>query len=353
MPLYVYAIVPARADGAAAFGVDCAAGRLDTIAAGSFAAVVGDGPHTGGLGRSREALVPQLLAHQRTIEQIMQTVPLLPVKFGTFVPDAASVCAILERGSPAFRAAFDRLKNCVQVEIRVEWDVQAVFAEIANEEAITELRQECKLNSDASEEGLCIALGRHVKQSLESRRSALAAALSESLRAVAVDAIAYPATADQIVLHLMLLMRTGEMAALDRCLEALDAAHDGRLTYRCIGPLAPYSFATVEIEVVEVAALSQAMRLLDVGPATNAAEIQMAYRRAAKHAHPDMAGAGVNGNTSMAALTDACRLLSLHAEAGGRQRDKGADLPFGRPCLTGRSVLVSVRRQERTVDASA
>ncbi len=329
-PIYVYAIVPARPD--AAIGAD----QLWTIAAGPFAAVVGEGPNVGS--RSREDLVRQLLAHQKAVEQIMQATPVLPVKFGTFVPDEASVRAMLERGGPAFSATFDRLEGCAQVEILIKWDVQAVFAEIAKEDAIAGLKKKWELNVGPADEALRVVLGGLVKQSLERRRATLAAALFETLQTVGVDAIPYPATADQVALHLVLLMKSDRMAALDRLMEELDATHGGRLSFRCVGPLAPYNFATVEIEIVDAAALTQAMRLLDVGPAAGAAEIRAAYRRAAKKVHPDMAGAAVGGSAGMAALTEACRLLSLHAEAGDL-----ADCP----------VLVSVRRQELAFNVAA
>jgi len=347
--IYVYAIVPTRPGTDEAIGSDPASAQLRTIAAGPFAAVIGDDPNVEGRSRSREDLAPKLLAHQKIIEQIMQAAPVLPVKFGTIVPDEASVHAILERGSASFGAAFDRLAGCAQVEILVKWDVEAVFAEIAKEEAIAGLKKKWELNVGPSDEALRVVLGGLVKQSLDRRRAALAATLSEALRAGAVDAIAYPATADHIILHLALLMKADEMAALDRRLEALDGAHGGRLAFRCVGPLAPYSFATVEIEVVEATALAQAMRQLDVGPTASAAEIRAAYRRAAKSVHPDATGA----DASMAALTEAHRILSLNAKADGRPRDAEEVRSACDPHGAGRSVIISVRRQELAFNVAA
>ena len=136
--LYVYAIVSVQPGSEDA---DLVSGGLRTIAAGPFAAVVGDGPKVESRGQSREDLMLQLVAHQKTIEQIMRAAPVLPVKFGTFVPDEMSTRAILERGAAAFGAAFDRLAGCVQVEILVKWDVETVFAEIAKETAIVGLKK--------------------------------------------------------------------------------------------------------------------------------------------------------------------------------------------------------------------
>ena len=339
MPVTVYAIVPAGPAIDEAIATNAVLSGLWTIAAGPFAAVVGDGPKAENQGRSREELVLQLLAHQKIVEQIMPAAPVLPVKFGTVVPDEAGIRRFLERGAPAFETAFDRLAGCVQMEILIKWDVEAIFAEIAKEDAIVGLKEKWKQHIGAPEDALRFAIGKLVKQSLDRRRATLAASLSEALRVVAVDVIANPATADEIVLHLALLIKSDQIAALDRCLETLDAAHGGRLTWRCVGPLAPYSFATVEIEIVEATTLTKAMRLLGVGPSSSVAQVRLAYRRAAKSVHPDAVGSG--GSASMIALTEACRILSLNAETAGT------------PVLAGRSVIVSVRRQEDALDAAA
>jgi len=338
-PVTVYAIVAAEPAIDEAIATNAALSGLWTIATGPFAAVVGDGQNAESGVRSREELVLQLLAHQKFIEQIMLAAAVLPVKFGTIIPDEASVRSFLERGGSAFQAAFDRLAGCVQVEILIKWDVIAIFAEIANEPAIAGLKEKWKLHVGAPEDALRFAIGKLVKQSLERRRAALAASLAEVLRATAVDAIANPTATDEVVLHLVLLVKADQTAALDHCLEALDAAHAGRLTCRYVGPLAPYSFATVEIEILEATALAKAMRLLGVSPNSSVAQVRLAYRRAAKSVHPDAVGAG--GNASMVALTEACRVLSLNAETAGI------------PVLAGRSVIVSVRRQEGALDVAA
>ena len=170
-PLYVYAILPARSNGNDNFCPETVGDGLGAIASGPFAAVVGDGPGTESLIQGREELARLLLEHQRTLEQIMRSVPLLPVKFGTFAPDERSVRAILDRGAAVFETAFGRLEGCVQVEVFVKWDVQTVFAEIAKEEAIAALKEKLGLGVCATGQASRANLGRLVMESLERRRS--------------------------------------------------------------------------------------------------------------------------------------------------------------------------------------
>lgn len=332
-PLSIYAIIPMDVGVFEAVAAVVASASLRMVMARPFAAVVGNGIKT--VGRNREELMPLLLSYQRLIEQILRVSPVLPVRFGTLAPDEASVLAMLSTGGPKIAAAFDQIAGCVQMEIVVKWDAEAVFSEIAEETAIASLKQQWK---DQPSEELRAAIGDRVKQSLEHRRAALAQSLLGSLRALAADAIAYPPTDDRVVLQAALLMRPADLTALDNLLEELDTLHGGRISFRLIGPLAPCCFATVEMEMIDPAALERATRLLAVGPGASAAEVRQAYHRAVKAEHPDATGVAENG---MAALAEAYRILSLHAgvlpEEGGPQK----------------TIFVTVKRQEPAYDVAA
>ena len=351
-PIYVYAIVPVRSGVDETLGGDAAADRLGTIATGPFAAVVSNSPQVQSHGRSREELVSQLLVHQKAIERIMLATPLLPVKFGTVASDEAGVRVILEAGKPAFEAAFDRLDGCVQMEILVRWDLKEIFAEIATEDAVIRLKGQLERAGASPDQAARAEFGRLVKEALERRRTALAAPLVEAMRAVAMDMIVYPSTADQVVVHLVLLMKESARGRLDHCLATLDTAYGGQLAFRCVGPSAPYSFATVEVEVVDAASLARARQLLGIAADASAADVRAAYYRLAKGIHPDLAVSTTDGSSAMAALTEAYRLLAQNAEADKPCRQSEI-VPAGLPASVGSAVHVVVRRQPDAVDVTS
>lgn len=351
-PIYVYAIVPTPSAVGEQFAAAPPAGRLGTISAGPFAAVVGDGVRPGGPGQTREQLAPQLLAHQRTIEQIMRAGPLLPVKFGTFAAGEGDVRVILERGEAAFGAAFDRLGGGIQMELLVKWDLRSVLAELSGAEAIVTLKRRLEREGAAGDPAARAEFGKLVKDAVEERRATLAASLLEQLTPMAEDVIVYPSTADQVVLHLVLLMKMADVEAFYRSLEALDAAHGGRLTFRCIGPSAPYSFATVEIQLGDPAASARARQLLAVEQGASAADVRAAYRRLAKSLHPDLAGAGADDGARMAELTAAYHVLTAEAEAGGEGTGRAAGSCTAGSHPGGAAVHVFVRRHESAFDGA-
>jgi len=340
-PIYMYAIVPSGQRGQSAVaGMEAFAGRLGTIEAGPFSAVVGGGPAHGLKGRGREELGRLLLAHQQVIEQLMDAAAVLPVKFGTQAPDEMGVRKALERGRGLFEMAFAELEGCTQFEVLVSWDLDAVFADIAMEEPVARLKARM---AGGAQGATPAALGELVKDALERRRAALAGRLSDALRSIAVDAIVQPVVADRIVLHMALLVKADAVDAVDRCLETLDADFGGELSFRCVGPTAPASFATVEIEFLEAVEIEQASRTLEVDLNASSADVRFAYHRLARRFHPDTAGAREEGSGAMAALTKAYESLSRYVRA--RESERGGNDP---PCLDPapmRAVLVSLRRQ--------
>ena len=65
---------------------------------------------------------------------------------------------------------------------------------------------------------------------------------------------------DRMVANLALLLPKPASDALDRRLAELDEEFGSRLNFRCVGPLPPYSFATVEVNPPSFEAIDRARR---------------------------------------------------------------------------------------------
>jgi DnaJ-domain-containing protein 1 len=286
-----------------------------------------------------------LLAHQQVVEAVMRVAPVLPVKFGTQAPDETSVRHALEQGRSSYQEAFARLADCMQMEVVVLWDLDAVFRDIAAEGAIVQLKSEIAASPEQQREAACVTLGGLVKAALDRRRRELATHLADALRGVAIDAVDNAVMNDRMVLNLALLLRRNDGERLDRRLSELDAEHVGRLTFRCVGPLPPYSFATVEIRFPTFDEVERSRRALELGEKATAAELRSAYRRLVKTVHPDAAGVGRNVGARMSVLTDAYRVLNAYAGGRAGGDAEAPPLRFDRRAVAQR-VLISVRRQE-------
>ncbi|HZU13022.1 MAG TPA: GvpL/GvpF family gas vesicle protein [Chloroflexota bacterium] len=112
---YVYAIVPASAKMPPDLrGLDGAV--LHLISNRELAAI------TSPVEPGALATTKHVFQHERTLEAVRETVPALPVRFGTILPDDASVVAALEDGYDSLIADLDRLGD------KVEMGVTAVAA---------------------------------------------------------------------------------------------------------------------------------------------------------------------------------------------------------------------------------
>ena len=147
-----------------------------------------------------------------------------------------------------------------------------------------------------------------------------------------------------VVAHVTLLINADAADAVDRCLEALDADTGGQLRFRCIGPMPPSSFATLQVDCLDADAIERAGRVLQIETEADVDDVRAVYHRLARRAHPD---AGQDqGSSAMAELTEAYKVLSRYAQA----RRAGGTGDMSDPST---AVMVSLRRQESAGAAEA
>ncbi len=350
--VYLYAIIPSTEQRPFdVSGLAPADPRVRTIAGAALAAVVGASPAADFRALPREEAVTCLLAHQRVIEAVMRTSPALPVKFGTTLPDDAAVSRLLERGAEILAPPLAELAEHVQVELVVTWNLAETLKEIAAEDDIARLKSEIEAAPAAAVNDLRVALGRLVKESIDQRRDACRDRIRAALRPVATDMAENPLMDDRMIVNLALLLPEGSDGALDQRLLELDREFEGRLDFRSIGPLPPYSFATVEVSLPSFEAIDRARRALCLGDTARLADVKSAYHRLVRQSHPDLSDAEDATDRQVARLTDAYKTLLRYAEALPPADDGGSPAEggyrFDRGTVEG-AILVTVRREATT-----
>ncbi len=218
------------------------AGGLRLCAEGGIAAIVAAAPECGFHQLPREQAASLLLRHQQVLEAAMAQTTVLPAKFGTSAPDEQAVRRMLIQGNPLLGTQLADFAGRLQMEIVVLWPLDKIFAEIAADAKIADLRSRAQASSDAA---MKTQLGEAVKAALDQRRASLSEEICSVLRGAAIDMAVNPIMDDRIVANVALLINKGDLCHLETVLERLDAENDGQLIFRCIGPLPPANFATV------------------------------------------------------------------------------------------------------------
>jgi len=348
--IYVYAIIPAaqpkQFDVAGLWPADP---RVGTICGDGLAAVVGAAPPVDFRALPREDAVRHLIAHQRVVEAVMRTAPTLPVKFGTTLPDAAAVVSLLVRGKAVLAPRLAEFSQHVQIELIVSWSLDEILREVAAEEAVARLKAAVEAAPVGAANDLKIALGRLVKGAIDRRRECCRSRILAALGPIAADMVENALMDDRMVANVALLLPERASEAFDRRLAQLDEEFGHRLNFRCVGPLPPSSFATVEVTLPSFAVVDRARRALHLGASAKLMDIKSAYRRLIRQNHPDRSAAASVDAGQAAQLTDAYKTLISYAAALAAASGEGAladgGFRFDRGAVES-AILVAVRRQE-------
>ncbi len=295
-------------------------GGVTQLEHGGLSAIVGTPPKGGLRELSRETAVRLLLSHQEVLEAAMKRTTVLPVKFGTVAPSEAAIRSLLRGQRDMLAGMLAEFSGCTQMEIVVLWQLETVFAEIATEPGIAAVRKEAQLGAS---ETAAVRIGQMVKAALDRRRLAMQTRLNEVLGPAVMDIAFNAPMDDRMAANLAVLISKTDAGKLDHALERFDAEFGGRLTLRCVGPLPPSSFATLQVTFPSAQAIARARQALEItGPLTQK-DISSAFRRLAREHHPDLAAAGSQPEDGrMEELTAAYRLLLACAKA---QRGGGGD----------------------------
>ncbi len=240
--LYVYAIVPAdRFKGALADP------GLEAVPV----TPVGYGPVAALVSRTAQSRVrpsrANLTAHQRVVDAAHRTSPVLPVRFGTILPDEATVRSeLLEPDLDRFAALLERMEDKDEYRLKVSYVEDAVLEEVVRasppiQRARAELRRR---NGRGSRDGM-IVLGEMVRAELERVRETDSSAILEAVQPHVVDYERLAERADAVALHAALLVRRDDSERLEEAVEEMARRQGDRVQVELLGPLPPWDFTEI------------------------------------------------------------------------------------------------------------
>lgn len=264
---------------------------------------------------AQEEVVKYLFTHQKVVENVMKEYDIIPFKFGTTVNTTKKVKEILEYGYPKFKDNLNTVKDKVELDVVVTWNKDFVFKNISQEDEIKKFKQ--KLETRPSMENQ-IRLGQLVETHLSKKKEQLAPKIINILTEITQDYRFHDTLDATMIANIALLISKQNQYIFDKELNKIDKRYEGRLNFKCVGPLPPYSFSTIELKKVNFEEIERARKLLKLGDETTLSQIKDAYWSLSSKYHPDKHPGDTEVQKRFEDITRAYEFLTEYCQANDK-----------------------------------
>jgi predicted DsbA family dithiol-disulfide isomerase len=180
------------------------------------------------------------------LEAAHRSFTVLPCRFGTVAPDAATLSSCISANRARFHEALHGIDGRVELGIRAAWKGGQMFASLAEHDAaIRRLNARVKGRSEMETYYERIELGRHVETGLAALRGAETARLTAELTAIAERVTELPIHEDADIFNHAYLVPRAREAEFDAAVARLAERGAARLDLRYVGPMPPFNFVTM------------------------------------------------------------------------------------------------------------
>ena len=305
---YIYGIIIGSGD--TVLGVRGLVGTslVYTVAHEGLACVVSD--YAGGNFdlMSKEELARCLMTHQVVVEQVMRKHQVLPLKFGTVLATSDEVHALLVQGHPQFFLTLLWIQDKVEVEVVSTWAggqvIEGNGADLEMLPAGEPLPPE------------------RVEVSKTQRRQTYLERMIGFLKPVSIDIQPHPFNSGRMAVSVAFLVDEASLDAFHGRIKQLNALSYNQIDFQVVGPLPPYSFATVEVNRPSPEAIDEAKQLLNLSEVVGEVEVRKAYRRLAAEVGSDRRLGDKLSGARLVALRRASDLLVAYCR-GQAEKDGG------------------------------
>lgn len=263
--------------------------RAYTISFQDIAAVVKDSEIVDYSHMQKNTLGRLLVSHQQLVEKVMAKYTIIPMRLGTFAGSDEEVREILSKGYRTIKDIFERAKDSIEIDIVATLnDIKSFMQDVSEEDEIRQLKRSL-LNKEG---GITIddqmKVGVLVKRHLDKKKEMLAGQIQAALCEIAQNLKAHDLMDDKMVLNTAFLLDKNRQKEFEHKLDELNEKFEDKLNFRCVGPLPPYSFYTLEVKKPQFEEIDWAKKKLGLEKDfITAIEIKKAHRRTAMTCHPD------------------------------------------------------------------
>ncbi len=303
--------------------------RAYTVSFQDIAAVVKDSGMVDYSHMPKDTLARLLVSHQQLIEKVMIEHTVIPVRLGTLAQSNEGVKEILARGYRTIKDIFERAKNTIEIDVVATLnDFKSFLQEISEGKEIKQLKQLLLGKKGGVTVDDQMKIGVLVKKHSDKKKETFADQIQTALGQVAQDSKAHDLMDDEMVLNTAFLIGRNKQREFEQKVNQLNDEFEDKLNFRCVGPLPPYSFYTLEVKKPHFEEIDWAKKQLGLtNDFVTAEDIKKAHRRSALTCHPDKNPDMPDIEKKFADMTRAYRILLDYYRASNQaERNEGCYL---------------------------
>ena len=243
---YLYCIIESNEGrNFGAIGIGQRGDIVSTIGYDDISAVISNSPMTKYV-INRE----NMIAHERVIEEVMKDHTVLPVRFCTIAASAEEVRTLLRRRYTEFKGLLRDMDNKVEMGLKALWkDMNQIFHEIAEgNQGVRRLKKKAEEKSVKARSAYKIAVGKVVKEALESKKESEAKKILNTFKRAAVDVRENDLFGDSMFLNAAFLIDRSREKEFDYMVEDLVEKHKDRVNFKYVGPAPPFNFVNIVVK---------------------------------------------------------------------------------------------------------
>lgn len=304
--IYIYAIIRKPKTVKKSFGtVTSFKGRglnerkLYLVLFRDLAAVVSDTHLTHFDQLDKNKLANSIEDHDQVITNLMRKYDVLPMRFGMIVESSEEIINLFKKVYLQFKVALERVTEKVEFIVEVFWNEKKVIKYIIQENTkIQQLQKEVETRGIILGLASKIKLGKYIFDAIDINRRKYNEDILDQLT------LQFPvfssgklhatsendnslSTNKEMIMNYSFLVEKGQESVLESRLNQIAEKYKDELGFKLIGPMAPYSFAVINLKQGNFELVDNARKIMGLGASATFPEIKRAYNKLATRFHPD------------------------------------------------------------------